>query len=140
MKKLIKVKPLFNKIITTMDLYEEDQIQGGIIDSRKVQGSLKEYQTVVAVGTMVKDIKVGDVIAINPSRYTKMKHDSKSLKNGIIDDNMIVGYKFNTITIDGKEHLMLYDQDVDFIIEKFEEVEDPKNNIITQPDTPKIIT
>lgn len=141
MKKLLKVKPLFNKIITTMNLYEEDQTtQGGIIDSRKSRGSLKEYQTVVAVGTMVKDIKVGDVVAINPTRYTTMKHDNKSLKNGIIDDNMVVGYKFNTITIDGKEHLMLYDQDIDFIVEESEDVEDSKGPTITQIGAPKIIT
>lgn len=141
MKKLLKVKPMFNRIITTMNLYEEDQVtSGGIIDSRKAQGSLKEYQTVVAVGTMVKDIKVGDVVAINPTRYTKMKHENKSLKNGIIDDNMVVGYKFNTITIDGKEHLMLYDQDIDFIVEEFEDVEEPTGPTIIQPEKPKIIT
>lgn len=139
MKKLLKVKPLFTRIITTMDLYEEDQMTNGIIDTRKAQGSLKEYQTVVAVGTSVRDIKVGDVVAINPTRYAKVKHNPGSMKNGIIDDNVVVGYKFNTITIDGKEHLMLYDQDIDFIVEEFEDIEDSGPTII-QPERPSIIT
>lgn len=136
MKKLLKVKPLFNKIITTMDTYEEDQVSNGIIDTRKTKGSLKEYQTVVAVGTTVHNIKEGDIVSINPTRYAVMKHNEKSMKNGIIGDNMVMGYKFNTITINDKEHLMLYDQDIDFIVEECEDVED--STVIVEQDKPKI--
>lgn len=136
MKKLLKVKPLFNKIITTMDTYEEDQVSNGIIDTRKTKGSLKEYQTVIAVGTTVHNIKEGDIVSINPTRYAVMKHNEKSMKNGIIGDNMVMGYKFNTITINDKEHLMLYDQDIDFIVEECEDVED--STVIVEQDKPKI--
>lgn len=136
MKKLLKVKPLFNKIITTMDTYEEDQVSNGVIDTRKTKGSLKEYQTVVAVGTTVHNIKEGDIVSINPTRYAVMKHNEKSMKNGIIGDNMVMGYKFNTITINDKEHLMLYDQDIDFIVEECEDVED--STVIVEQDKPKI--
>lgn len=122
-----------------MDCYEEDQVVGGVIDTRKTQGSLKEYQTVIAVGSTVRDINVGDVVAINPTRYAVMKHEDKSLKNGIIGDNMRIGYKFNTITINGKEHLMLYDQDIDFVVLESEEVEDSPGPVIIQPEKPKII-
>lgn len=139
MKKLIKVRPMFNRIITTMDTYETDQMSNGVIDSRKTQGSLKEYQTVVAVGNTVKDINVGDVVAINPTRYAVMKHEDKSLKNGVIGDNMVMGYKFNTITINDKEHLMLYDQDIDFVVEESEDVEDKTGPIIIPPTKPDII-
>ncbi len=139
MKRLIKVKPMFNKIITTMNCYDTDQMVGGVIDSRKTKGSLKEYQTVVAVGSTVRDINIGDIVAINPTRYTVMKHEDKSLKNGVIGDNMIIGYKFNTITLDGVEHLMLYDQDIDFIVEQYEDVEDSTGPTVIQPEKPKII-
>ena len=139
MKKLISVNPMFNRLITTMDCYEKDQLVNGIIDTSKAKGSLKEYQTVVAVGTTDRDNKVGDVVAINPTRYMVTKHENKSLKNGIIGDNMKVGYKFNTITINDKEHLMLYDQDIDFIITESEEIEDPTGPTIIQIDKPKII-
>lgn len=139
MKKLISVKPLFNKVITTMDAYEQDQMVNGVIDSRRTQGSLKEYQTVVAVGSTVRDINVGDVVAINPTRYAVMKHEDKSLKNGVIGDNMVMGYKFNTITLDDKEHLMLYDQDIDFIVTESVDIEEPTGSAIIQPEKPKII-
>lgn len=137
-KKLIKIQPLFNKVITTMDTYEEDQYHNGIIDSRKAKGSLKEYQTVVAVGDTVRSVKVGDVVAINPSRYAVMKHQPGSMRDGIIDDNKVMGYKFNTITINNTEHLMLYDSDIDFIIVESidEEMQAPT---IVQQEKPKII-
>ena len=51
MKKLIKVKPMFNRIITTMDTYEKDQYNGAILDTTKQKGSIKEYQKVISVGT-----------------------------------------------------------------------------------------
>ena len=136
MKKLIKVKPMFNRIITTMNTYTEDQYIGGIIDTNKAKGSLKEYQTVVAVGTTIRDIKVGDVVCIDPTRYMITKHNEGSLKGGIISDNMTVGYKFNTIELNGESCLMLYDQDITFIIEESEEV---KDSTIVAPDKPNII-
>ena len=143
MKILKKVKPMFNMIITTMDSYEKDQVLGnGMIDSRKQKGTMKEYQTVVAVGDTVRGVEEGDVVCINPTRYAVMKHEDKSMKNGVIGDNLVLGYKFNTITIDGVEHLMLYDQDIDFIVVDSEDVEDkvapPAPQIITGG-TPKII-
>lgn len=123
MKVLKKIKPMFNRIVTTMDSYEEDQVVGGVIDSRKTKGTMKEYQTVIAVGDTVRGIQEGDVVCINPTRYAVMKHNDKSLHNGVIGDNMVMGYKFNTITIDGQECLMLYDQDIDFVVVESEDVE-----------------
>lgn len=140
MKKLIKIKPMFNRIVTTMEVYETDQYKHGIIDTSKAKGSLKEYQTVLAVGSTVRDIKEGDIVCIDPTRYTMMKHQDKTLHNGVIGDNMVVGYKFNTIKLGDKECLMLYDQDITFVIEESEEVEDQTGPTVIQPDKPKIIT
>lgn len=122
-----------------MNSYEEDQTLGnGMIDSRKQKGTMKEYQTVIAVGSSVRDIKEGNVVCINPTRYAVMKHEDKSMRNGVIGDNLVIGYKFNTITIDGVEHLMLYDQDIDFVVEDSVDVEDKAASIVI-PEKPKII-
>ena len=44
MLKIKKVKPMFTALITTMDKYEHDVLtSGGLIDTAKQQGSLKEY-------------------------------------------------------------------------------------------------
>lgn len=136
---LKKIKPMFNMLVTTMDTYEKDQYKGGIIDTSRQKGSLKEYQTVLAVGPSVRDIKEGDVVCINPTRYMVTKHKDKSLQNNIVGDEIVIGYKFNTLKMDGKECLMLYDQDISFIVEDSEEVEDPAEPLIIQPEKPSII-
>lgn len=139
MKKLNKIRPMFNRIVTTMDTYEKDQYRGALLDTSKQKGSLKEYQTVLAVGTTVRDIKEGDLVCIDPTRYMVTKHRDKSLQGNIMGDDMAIGYKFNTIRLDDKECLMLFDQDISFIVEDYEDVEDPTGPLIIQPEKPKII-
>ena len=139
MRKLIKVKPMFNRIITSMETYEEDQYNGNLLDTTKQKGSLKEYQKVLSVGTTVRDIKEGDIVCIDPTRYMITRHKDRSLQGNIIGDDIAIGYKFNTIKIDDKECLMLFDQDVSFIVEEFEDIEDPTSPLIIQPEKPKII-
>ena len=139
MRKLIKVKPMFNRIITSMETYKEDQYNGNLLDTTKQKGSLKEYQTVLAVGTTVRDIKVGDLVCIDPTRYMVTKHRERSLQSNIMGDDMAIGYKFNTIKLGDEECLMLFDQDVSFIIEEYEDIEDQAAPIIIQPEKPKII-
>lgn len=130
MLKIKKIKPLFTAIITTMNYYEEDTLNGNLIDTKKMKGSLKEYQKVLAVGSCVHDIKEGDLVQINPIRYAKRKHQKGSLNDGVIQDNPIVGYEFNILEIDGKQCLLLQDRDIDFIIEDYSEEEDKTQELI----------
>ena len=118
---LKKVKPMFNGVITTMDTYREEcKIPGSnLLDVSKTKGTVKEYQKVLAVGDMVHSVKVGDIIAINPIRYGRKKHQDGSLKDGIISDNPIIEYRFNTIVINDQECLYLQDNDISFIVEEF---------------------
>ena len=36
----------------------------------------------------------------------------------------VVSYNFNVIKMDGKDYMLITDQDIDFIIEEYEEVEE----------------
>ena len=121
MLKIKKIKPLFNKILTTMDLYENPMTEDGIIDGSKEDGGIKEYQTVIAVGSTVKCVKPGDLIVINPTRYQVMKHKEGSLKDGVITDNPVISYNFPILVVDDRPCLYLYDSDVDFVIKEWEE-------------------
>lgn len=135
MLKVKKIKPLFTSLITTMDKYEQDKItDGGLIDTSKQQGTLKEYQTVLAVGDSVRNIKVGDLVYVNPARFAVRKHEKGSMRDGIITDNPVVGYNFDIVEMDGKSCLLLQDRDIEFIIEDFEEVPDPIPSPLIQPD------
>lgn len=127
-----KIRPMANYLVTTKDEYTEEDVRtGGLII--KMVGSLKEYQKVVAVGSMVRGIKVGDLVCINPKRYAKYKHQPGSLKDGVVTDNPVVAYNFNVIELDHVPHLLLTDQDIDFIIEDSEE-EEVKDNPIIVPE------
>ena len=126
MLKITKVKPMFNTVITTANKYEEDYRTGGLIDPSKSKGSLKEYQTVVAVGSMVKGIEVGDKVMIDPTRYAVMKHKAGSLKDGVIEDNPVVGYNFKTVYINDTLHLMLVDADIKYVFEGEELPDEPE--------------
>lgn len=132
-----EIKPLFTALVTTMDRYEEDESDGSII--KRVKGSIKEYQTVVSIGDCIKNINVGDIVSINPTRYAVKKHQEGSLKDGIITDNPVISYNFNVIELNGVQHLLLQDRDIDYIISKFEiKATPPKSNLILPDDNPPL--
>ena len=128
MLKIKSIKPMFDSLVTTMNKYEDDGFENGVIV--KQAGSLKEYQTVIAVGPAVRNIEVGDMVMINPTRYAKMKHQKGSLKDGVITDNTVIGYEFKTVTINDEEYLYLQSQDIMYSFEG-EEVEDKKDNKVS---------
>lgn len=131
-----KVKPMFNGLITTMNRYEQDvKVKGtDLIDSSK-SNAVKEYQTVVAVGPMVRGIEVGDTVFINPNRYAVMKHKTGSLQDGVIKDNPVIGYNFDIVEIDGVNHLYLQDSDIKFVAE----IEEFNENPLIYTEKPEII-
>jgi hypothetical protein len=127
MLKIIKCKPMLNHIITTANVYEESQINGGVIDDEgKLEGKFKEYQTVVAVGPHVRDVQVGDLVIINPSAYCKPRHKTKadSIKGLMGEDEVEMIVEFPIIDINGEPHLFLFDRDIDLIIEEKEFIND----------------
>ena len=139
MLKVKKIKPMFTALITTMDKYEKDVKIGGLIDTARQQGGLKEYQKVLAVGSSVRDIKVGDVVCVNPARFAVRKHQAGSLKDGVVTDNPVTTYNFDVVEMDGKQCLLLQDRDVDFIIEEWEDVPDPAPSPLIKPAEKKLI-
>ena len=139
MLKIKKIKPMFTSLITTMNKYEHDvKTVGGLIDTTRQQGGLKEYQTVLAVGDSVRDIKVGDLVCVNPARFAVRKHQAGSLKDGVVTDNPVTTYNFDVVEMDDKHCLLLQDRDIDFIIEEWEEIPDNPSPII-QPEKKKLI-
>ena len=122
---------MFNQVICTMDKYtDKDSKIGSLIDIQKVQNPIKEYQRVVAVGPMVKNVKVGDLVMINPKRYEVKKYDDNSIKNDLVSQTQVVKYNFNIIVLNHVKHLLIVDNDIDFVIEEYEEEVEPKSDIV----------
>lgn len=127
-----KIKPLFTTVVVSADRYEEDVSVNGIYDVHKMSGALKDCQTVMAVGDMVKNIDVGDLVSIDLSRYAVLKHSEGSLKNGVISDNPVVRYNLKTMELDGKECILLQDRDIEYVIEDYEEIQESKSIIVPE--------
>lgn len=108
-----------------MDKYVDEVFIGdsGILDTTKSTASLKEYQTVVAVGSAIRSVKVGDLVCINPKRFEIKKQVKNSLREDMEEySNAVVGYNFNVILLDNVEHLLISENDIDFIIDEYETV------------------
>lgn len=127
MIKFKSIKPLFNKIVTTCNVYTEDHKENGIIVSAK--GTVKEYQVVESVGSMVRDIKPGDIVMINFTRYTVPKHKNKTLADDITGDEVVANVRLPLVKYNDTNHLLLNDSDIDYIINEIED----KQTIITPP-------
>lgn len=142
MLKIKSIKPMHTKLVTTAERYNENATSNGLI--LKAAGSVKEYQKVIAVGSMVRDIKVGDIVMINPTKYMKKQFSDNSLREDFVD-NPVISVNIPTVEMDGVPYFILESgTDIDYIIDDYEEVPDTPSSTIIQPkaiaiDTPKII-
>lgn len=128
--KIYKIKPLFNQIIVTKDIYTaEEAKQFGVYTTK--ENKIKEYQKVLDVGPTVRGIEVGDIVKINPARYIDITHKpgKKDLENNVIHDEMHATVSIPTETIytknpDGTESsknvMLIYDNDVAFVVKEGE--------------------
>lgn len=139
MLKIKEIKPLFTNILVTGNKYEQDEKENGLIIAKK--GDLKLYQTVLAVGSMIRDIKVGDQVMINPKDYARTQYDPNSIKEDM-GMNKVIGYVMPWVTIDNakggpQKCLLLKDRDIEYVFIG-EEVHEPQNTLI-MPKDKKII-
>ena len=109
----LKIKPLFNRILLTMDKYDEDQsVNGLLVDTKKRKGDLKEIQKVVEIGTSVSIVKPGDYVKINPTRYLRNTNSLKDMGKSKAE----LTIEFPVITLGGTDYLFLFDTDIDYIV------------------------
>ena len=133
MIKVKEIKPLFNQIVVTRRTYSaREAMQGGLYTTK--EDKIMEYQKVLAVGPAVKEIKVGDLIYINPGRYMHLIHKQglKDIDKNITRDDMHAVAVFPTELIFKKDEkgnevseqvLVLYDTDVQYVVTDYEEFE-----------------
>lgn len=131
MLRMKKIKPMFTRLITTADVFDKDDIKNGIIVNPA--GTIKPYQKVLAIGSGVRDINVGDTVMINPSAYIKKKYNDNSIREDIVD-NPTISVDIPMLELDDKKCFMVDMRDIEYVLEDFEE----KDEVITLVDTPVI--
>lgn len=131
-----KIKPLFDHLLITADRFDKDMIHNGVIVAGK--GDLKLWQTVVAVGSVVRDIKVGDKVMINSNDFAVKKYNKNSVQNDL-DNNPVLTYNFPFETVDDekgnpKDYLYISDRNVKYVFEGTE-----KDDSLILPGKTKLI-
>lgn len=138
MLKIKKIKPIFNQIVTTRNMYDNNVTfkSSKLIDGTRIN-TMKEYQTVLAIGPTVRGIKVGDIVWINPKRYGVPLHEFGAAdKDNIQKDNMHMTFNIPSFPVYDREDgscrdvLLITDGDVECVVEGEEFDENPK--IITE--------
>lgn len=133
---ITKIKPLFNHLLVTGDRFDKDMVESGVIVAKK--GDLKLWQTVVATGPTVRDLKAGDKVMIIPDHFAVKRYNKNSVQNDL-DNNPVLTYNFPFETIDNakgepEEYLYISDNDVRYAFEGTE-----KDSTLILPGKKKLI-
>lgn len=141
MYKIKSLKPLYTGILTTANKYGQDNSSGLILDTNKLEGNIKEYQTVVAIGSSVREVKVGDTVLINFKNYlvkdkARPENEDGSIRTEFVQQTYHL--ELPVMEVDDKEVLNLQERDIAFVAE-IEEIKEDSNAII-KPKAPKIKT
>ena len=122
--KKINCTPLFNKLLVTANKEQVSKTNSGIYTPFGYsKGAIKDRQTVLKVGTTVRDIKDGDEVLINWAQYSQLKHKPGSIQDDVMPDNPIVNIIYPYFKLDdGTECLLIDDRDVVVKYTKDEEI------------------
>ena len=123
MFKIKKIRPLFTGVVTTAMTYKSDQLttEGGLVyDATKMKGGLNIYQRVVSVGTMVKDVKEGDIVRLNYKRYAVPIQKKGAIEDNVQHSDLVFTYQIPKVTLDGIDYLFLQNNDIEFVVDEFE--------------------
>lgn len=129
--------PMGSSVILTKNRWGiDDAPKGLIVNPKKLQGSLKDYQTVVAVGPGVANVKVGDTVMFTLDNYAKFSPApaGAKMRKGITgeDGSVFEGYEVPNIEIDGVDYMVIKEHEITFII-KIEEDKPDSGIIHMQP-------
>ena len=117
MLKIKKIHPMFTGVLTTSTRYKGEQFMeknGLILDTRKLDGMANPMQRVVAVGDSVRELKEGDIVCINFSRYVVPDHRPGKIENNIEHDNLGYKYVMPVVEMGGQEYYLLQANDISY--------------------------
>lgn len=117
-------------IVTTMEKYADDKDKL-LVNVKEAEGLVKDIQKVIAVGPHVRDINVGDYVSINPKNYIKVKHNLSDDLNG--KNEMEIKVDFPVVDLEDGRYLLLWEDDIDYVIEEFGDEVKPEKKLIYEP-------
>lgn len=131
-----RIIPRYTQVITTADHYEEDDYNGStFVMKGHFKGDLKQYQTVVAVGQMVREVEPGMKVMLSFKAYQKRKISPNSVKDEMDLDNPVIRENLPYFEMDNENgepttFLMMDEKDILYPFEGEEEEVTPNPAII----------
>jgi len=129
MLKIKRIIPRYTQVVTTAERYEKDERNGTlIVGNGHLKGDVKQYQTVVAIGKMAREIEVGSKVMLDFEPFRKRKVPVGSVKEKMNVDNPVIEERLPIFEVEDdegitKEYLMVDEKNIVFPFEG-EEVED----------------
>lgn len=139
MIKVKAIRPKFDTVVTTADVYENNEVINGI--EVPMKGTVKDIQKVIAIGPSVKDVNVGETVKIDLTRFKHMNHtmvgkDPKDGGNpGDMTDKSQIVCDVPSEVVNGQTVFLLSERDISYVVLDYEEVSSDiavvRNRIIT---------
>lgn len=136
MIKIKKIRLRFDSIMTTADMYDSDETVNGV--TLPLKDTIKEVQEVLAVGPKVNDIKVGDKVRLDLTRYKRTIHEQvqKSREERFSEfdttDKTTLVCDIPNELIDDKTVFLLNERDVAYIVEEYDDKAAPDITLVKQ--------
>ena len=123
--KIKEIRPLFTNVIVSSLTYSVTQYardNGLILDTTRMEGSVIPFQFVKAVGSMVRDIKEGDLVRVNFRRYYLPVHAPGAIDESENVQTDVLGMKCDvpSVWIDGKKYFMVQNNDIEFVVTSYD--------------------
>lgn len=121
-----KIRPLFTKVLLTCDKEDgEGLLLPGtdLLDGKKVMkegGDIMQYQTVIAVGDSVRNVKPGDVVCLNQNAFALRKYKNNGIQDQVEECKQeTLGWVIPVVDIDGKDYIFTDDANILYVVEEY---------------------
>lgn len=112
-----RIRPRANEIVISANLVEVDK-NDKVIDKDEQKLYFDEFQTVLRVGSVIRDLKIGDVISVNPKRFAIYQEQKSKIRAAVEGyEKVLVGYDFPIIATGFGDVMLITDADVKYIVE-----------------------
>jgi hypothetical protein len=137
MKTPNKIRPRGNEIVITANFVEAPKEKNKIINKEEQMVYFDEFQTVLRVGSVVRDVYMGDVVCVNPKRFAKYQEQKSKVRAAVEGyEKVLVGYEFPIIETAFGNVMLISDTDVRYIVEDGFNEPEPKDMTMTDGDAP----
>lgn len=121
-----KIRPLFTKVLLTCDKEDGEGllIPGtNLLDGSKAVkkgGDIMQYQTVVAVGDSIRNLKVGDVVCLNLNAFALRKYKTNGIQDQVEECKQeTLEWVIPVVKIDDKDYIFTDDINILYVVEEY---------------------